>query len=301
MAELSTSGAGIVDSVAETVKAIQGFDSPADVLDVGLTTASVGLDALAFMANPVDALASSVIAWMIDNLTFLRWPLDLTTGDPAVISNAIKQANDAAAHLDQLADEQANALRTQVPTYVQGQSGSAVPFQDVMELREKQLRGASMACVGVAESFSVAGAWVGTVRAVARDLIADFVWELIQKATRMFAAGPLTFGFSVAEFVASALQRAAILINRIGDMFATMLNKLNVLNKQMRDLAEELDSLFGATGALKPFYESTKEAAKADDASRSTSQESDRVTGPHARAGGVPTDNPEWWTKKGYL
>jgi hypothetical protein len=315
MSDLSTSGAGVVDSLTETVTAITNFDSPGDVLDVGLGAASVGIDALALMENPVDTLATSAIAWMIDNLSFLRWPLDVTVGNPDMIDKAVQALNKAAADLDTLAGEQADALGTQVPTYREGGSTSAVTFGDVMNLRVAQLRGASLACAGAAEAYASAGVWVATVRACARDMIADFIWDLLQKAATHLAAGPMTFGASVAEFVASTVQRAAMLVNKIGDMFATALNRLKILSKRLAELSDNLNFLFGGSidtvgrrlalpGPLKPFMEFAKEDAKSDSVATSTADESDQdtVDRVHEQQASAPVmDDPEWWTKKGYL
>lgn len=315
MSELGTSGAGVVDSIAETVTAITDFDSPADVFDVGLGVASVGIDALTFLENPIDTLATSAIAWLIDNLAFLRWPLDLTVGNPAIIDQAIQALNQAAADLDGLATEQADALGTQVPTYRQGGSASAVTFEDVMNLRVAQLRGASLACAGAAESYASAGVWVATARAVARDLIADFVWDLLQDTATRLAAGPMTFGASVAEFAAQTVQRAATLINKIADMFGTLLDRLAILSRRLRELADDLGFLFGGSiktpdgrlplpGPLKPFFEFAKESAKSDSAATATPGESDQDTVDrlHEQRANTPVaDDPEWWTKKGYL
>jgi hypothetical protein len=188
-------------------------------------------------------------------------------------------------------------------------------FEDVMGLRAGQLRGASMACTGAAEAYANAGVWVGTVRAVARDLIADFIWDLIERAATRLAAGPMTFGASVAEFAASTAQRAAALINRIADMFARLLNKLKILNKKLAELSDNLGFLFGGSigtpdgrlvlpGLLKPFMEFGKESAKSDSVATETAEGTDqsRVDRVHERREDVPVaDDPEWWTKKGYL
>lgn len=316
MSDLSTSGAGVVDSLTETVTAIANFDSPGDVFDVGLGAASVGIDALALMENPVDTLATSAIAWMIDNLSFLRWPLDITVGNPDMIDKAIQALNKAAADLSTLADEQADAVGNEVPTYRQGGSASSVTFGDVMNLRVSQLRGASLACAGAAESYASAGVWVATARAVARDMLADFIWDLLQRAATRLAAGPITFGASVAELVASTFQRGAMLVKRIGDMFSTVLSRLKVLSKRLQELSDNLGFLFGGSieaaggsrlpipGLLKPFMEAGKEQAKSDSVATSTADEADQGTVDriHEQQERAPImDDPEWWTKKGYL
>jgi hypothetical protein len=125
----------------------------------------------------------------------------------------------------------------------------------------------------------------------------------------------MTFGASVAEFVASTMQRAAMLINKVADMFSTLLDKLKILGRQLEKLADDLGFLFGGSidtpdlrlplpGPLKPFVEFGKESAKSDSAATATPNESDEDTVDriHEQRENAPAvDDPEWWTKKGYL
>ncbi len=236
------SGAGPVDSLYEAGKA--AFDG--NVAGIALNTASVGIDTLGFLSNPVDSLATSVIGWLIDHLAFLRFPLDITAGNPDAVQSAVKGWNDTALELDDIANQQAEALRTQVPTFLNGMSPSAPGFKDAMTFREYQIRGAAMTCVEVAQLTAEAGATIAGVRSVIRDITANFIWELIQKAVAKFAFAPLTLGATATEFLTNAMIRASTVMKQIGEKLSGLLSNLKILTGRIKVLAKRFDSLLGA-------------------------------------------------------
>lgn len=76
-----TEGAGIVDTI---------YKAGDDILngrteDFAMDGFAFGLDALGFVANPLGALASAGVGWLIEQLDFLREPLDDLAGDPGAI------------------------------------------------------------------------------------------------------------------------------------------------------------------------------------------------------------------------
>ncbi len=236
-------GAGPVDSLYEAGKA--AFDG--NVAGIALNTASVGIDTLGLLSNPVDSLATSIIGWLIDHLAFLRYPLDITVGNPDAVQRAIKEWNDTALELDDIANQQATAFDTQMPTYLNGMSPSVPGFSNAMNFREFQIRGAAMTCVEIAQLTAETGAKIAGVRGVIRDIIADFVWELIQKAVAKFAFAPLTLGATATEFLTNAMIRASTVMKKIGEKLSELLSSLKILSRRLKKLAGRFDDLLGTT------------------------------------------------------
>lgn len=325
------SGAGPVDSLYEAGKAtVDG-----NVAGIALNTAAVGIDTLGFLANPVDSLATSIIGWLIDHLAFLRFPLDITVGNPDAIQGAVQLWNDTAIELDDIASQQAEALRTQLPTYLNGASTSAPGFKTWMETRETQIRGAAMTCVEIAQLTAEAGANIAAVRSVIRDLTANYIWEMIQKAAVKFAFAPLTLGATATEFLTNALIRASTVMKQIGAKLGELLSTLKVLTGRMKVLAKRFDAIFGATMRMGPKdtllpsfgllplkmpFEMLKEDAKVEGAQTSTTDPAsgERATQLHDRladpayqerervrdeSSGEPAEyeTKDWWTRRGTL
>ncbi len=76
----SYAGAGVADGAAQIVKSIQD----GDWLSAGASVATASIDVLGFIDNPVKAVGTTVVGWLIEHISFLDWYLDHTVGDQGV-------------------------------------------------------------------------------------------------------------------------------------------------------------------------------------------------------------------------
>jgi hypothetical protein len=323
-------GAGPADSLYELGQSFRAGDLDAMALNAAVS----GIDLLGAMANPIDALATSTIGWMIEHLSFLRIPLDATAGNPQAVLATVKQWNDVSVALSEIADEQRDALRTQIPTYLYGGSTSTPEFQAAMNYREAQIRGASMTCAEIAAETASAGAIVGAVRGVIRDMIADFAWRVLRWVVPKLALATVTFGASVLPILSEVLASGAQLLRKIIKKLDELVGHVELIGQNLTKLARRFDSLLKphvpkgksfadiAAGlgplALKVPLDSAKEYAKVDvtattdrsDANRSqqlhehlgSEEYQDEERGRDRQRGTVaPGETKDWWTKKGQL
>lgn len=243
---VDVTGGGLLESIAETVQAATA-DEHIDLGEVAINAAAVGLDALAYVANPVDALGSSAIAFVIEHLAPLRAALDWTTGDPDSVQNAIKGWNDIAVGLDTVAGKLRTAPGQYAPTWINGGTPSATGCAEVMTFRSDQIYGASMACVAIAQQTASAGTWVAAARGVIRDVIAGFVWELVQKAIAKLAVAPFTLGASMGEFVINAVIRMSAVLRKISRVLSRLAKRLTEISTTLRKLGRLVDRYLGMT------------------------------------------------------
>lgn len=319
--EMNTSGAGLVDAISEMVGSIG--DENTDGLDGVLGMGNVLIEGLGVIANPLDALATSTISWIIDHVSILRWPLDITIGDPRVVASTVATLNDTAIALDRLASEQSSAINKEVPTYIAGNTKSSIAYSNHMGFRATQLSGASLACVGAAQAIAMGGTRIAAVRSAIRDLIAEYVWNVLQLAAKRLPLGFLTAGAAVAEFCAKAVSWAAKLIDKVGGLLRKLLDALADIGKQVKQIAQTVTKLVSpvlsgtrwvpSPGlALRASVSWATEAAKVDSTEQATSDRSaagqDRVAQMHAEEDERqdnpplgPTREPDWWTRKGDL
>lgn len=319
--EMNTSGAGLVDALSELVGMIG--DENSNGLDGALGIGNVLIEGLGVIANPLDALATSAISWIIDHISILRWPLDITIGDPRVVMSTIATLNDTALALDRLASEQSSAIAREMPTYVSGNTQSSIAFSNHMRFRATQLSGASLACVGAAQAIAMGGTRIAAVRSAIRDLIAEYVWNLLKLAAQRLPMGFLTAGAAVADFCARAMSWAAKLIDKVGGMLRELLDALADIGKQIKQIATTVTKLVSPLSGAKPWRPGlgliprasvswATEAAKVDSTEQATYDRSaerrERVGQMHAEEDERqenpplgPTRESDWWTRKGDL
>ncbi|MCP2170014.1 hypothetical protein [Goodfellowiella coeruleoviolacea] len=236
-------GAGPADTIAQTVDSIKNFDDPSDALEVGMNVAATGIDILGTVVDPLGTLASSAVGWLIEHVSFLREPFDLLAGNPDDIKAAVATFNDCADKLNQISTAQTEALSSQVQNWPKDVSAASAAFHEKMTFRAEQLKGASMACIGVAESIAHAGTWTGVVRGLIRDLIATFVGEVIRNALIALASSWFTLGGSVAAFTAWAVGRGAMVLSKCTAKIAKLLEALSRLGHRVKGLANDIGDL----------------------------------------------------------
>ncbi|OLF16741.1 hypothetical protein [Actinophytocola xanthii] len=304
-------GAGPVDTLAELGQSIAAGDIDSVVANTGL----LGVDMIGAFANPIDTLATSAIGWMLEHIPMLRVPLDVTAGNPDAVKNAVQQWNDTALALENIANQQGNSLRTEVPTYLHGDSTSSHEFAAAMNHREAQIRGAALTCAEMASETAKAGADVAVVRGVIRDMLADFAWRTLQWAAAQLAAAPMTLGATSVQMLCRVMEHAADVFRRIIGKLDELVDHLGHLGSRVQQLAHRFDKAvtpripvgFREVEGLGPLarkvpLEMAKEDAKLSTTGTATSDDVDaeRARQLHER---LPTDGEtvDWWTKKGQL
>lgn len=307
-------GAGPADSLYELGQSFRNADVDAMVFNA----AAAGIDMLGAIANPLDTLGTSAIGWLLEHISFLRPVLNWTAGNPDAVQTAVQRWNDMSLQLIDVADQQGQALRTQMPTYLHGRSTSAPEFEAAMEYRAAQIRGAGMTCAEVASQTAQAGALVGAVRGVIRDMIADFVWRVLRWAVQKLALATMTWGASVVELMRETVTSATKLYKNIVDKLDELTHQLQVVSRNLDTLARRFDALLKphvtkgftfpdvAAGlaplAFKVPLDLAKESTKVSTTETVTTDDADmeRSRQLHERlpAHGETTD---WWMKKGQL
>lgn len=232
-------GAGPAESVVQFADSLSRAGE-GDFAEIGMNAAAVGLDLLSAAIDPLGTLATAGIGWLIEHISFLREPLDWLAGDGDKIKAAVATWNQAALALDTIAQDQHNAVETQVSGWEQGAA-------DRFRASQGQLVGETLAmskaCVGVAEQVATAGTITAAVRGMIRDLIAMFIWEVIRNAVIALASSVVSFGSSVAAFAAWTVGRAAVLLGKITKQIAKLMRLV------MR-IASRLKGLFAKVGDM---------------------------------------------------
>lgn len=229
-------GAGIVESFFQTADSMKRL-SEGDVTEVGLNAAALGLDLLGVIMDPVGALATAGIGWLIEHLSFLREPLDWLAGNGDKIKAAVGTWNQVSVAIAQIADEQNKAVQSQVGSW---QEAAAERFRSSQSQLAAEMTAVSKSCAAVGEQVATAGTITAAVRGMLRDLIAMFIYEVIRNAIIALASSYVSLGSSIAAFSAWAVGRGAAVLGKVTQQIAKLVKIITRIAGRLKNLFAKL-------------------------------------------------------------
>ncbi|MGL4305486.1 MAG: hypothetical protein ACRCSF_04965, partial [Mycobacteriaceae bacterium] len=172
-------------------------------------TATLSLEALSAVMDPLNALASAGVGWLIEHISFLNEGLDNLCGDSSAIeleadkwritvSDGITRCQDDLRISREIMDDSWDGLASE-------------SFSSSLKGMEVVLESLSVAATSVSGGLYMAGELVSIEREIIRDLIADFIGEVLVEVLVAAASSWFTFGGSAAAAVASIVARACML------------------------------------------------------------------------------------------
>jgi hypothetical protein len=240
--------------IAEDLEAVLAGVRSGSWIDTTIGAVSAGLDALAFLTDPVGGLLQYGVAWIIEHVKPLSEALDWLAGDPAEIAAHARTWHTAAAALRDRAADLDRAVRWDTGDW----TGRAA---DAYRVRAGQHRDALGGLAVAAETMAAmtegAGMLIAGVRVMVRDAIAVVVSRLITYAAEeVFSLGlatPLVIGQVSTLCAAWAARIATWLRGLLGS-----LGRLRGMGGQVAEAVEALKKLLnrrreaGAPGGTTP-------------------------------------------------
>jgi hypothetical protein len=230
-------GAGVLSSLDEFSEAATRRDP--DGSEIAAAGFGAGLDALGTVMDPLGSLASAGLGWLIEHVWFLHEPLDWLAGDPIQIEAQARTWQNMASALDALATD----YRADVDGLAGWDGAAAVGYRQAATRYVDGLQQGA----GGADDLSVqvldTGAMVGTVRALIRDTVADFVAWLIGPALAALATSVISAGASVAAFIAWSVYRAVDTAAGVARRIAQLLDDLAAWAERLSSTVGKLDEL----------------------------------------------------------
>lgn len=121
-------GVWIADDIEQITRGVKN----GSWIDTTLGAVSAGLDALAFVSDPIGGLVQYGVTWMIEHVRPLSQALDWLAGDPGQIAAHAQTWRNVASALQNEADELARAVHWDV-------SETGVGENDRREVRHRHL------------------------------------------------------------------------------------------------------------------------------------------------------------------
>src|SRR5690606_21945432 len=110
----ATAGARVIDSGWSFVSDVGSIGSENfDAISLTVNGALAGLDALAFVANPLEEFIKAGVGFVIEHVSFLREPLEMLTGDPNAVTAVSQTWSNIAQELTNAAQAYADNLNLQ--------------------------------------------------------------------------------------------------------------------------------------------------------------------------------------------
>ncbi|MGV9213926.1 WXG100 family type VII secretion target [Micromonospora sp. RB23] len=212
-------------------------------IDGSLGVVSAGLDALAFVSDPVGALLQYGIAWLIEHVKPLSEALDWLAGDPAQITAHAQTWRNVAVSLREDAAELTRAVRDDIA----GWGGSAGPAYRAWAAEQHQaITGLAQGADTMAAITEGAAGLVAAVRLLVRDAIATCVSRLITYAGELVITGGLATPLVVEQVTTLVASWGA----RIARLLRALLASLRRLIPEVRRLGDLIDKPKQALGRL---------------------------------------------------
>jgi hypothetical protein len=213
-------GGGVVSSWADLDAAISADN--VDPLQVAYTAAGAGLDTLGAIVEPLNSLASAGMGWLIEHVWFLHEPLDALAGDPTQITAQAQTCHTGGGELAAVAqDHRASAAALSA---WEGMAGDG--YRGAVDRFSGALDGAAQNATQLADLILTTGAQVGTMRALIRDQIAEWLGKAIQYAVMWGVAALISaggaLGVGALQLIASAIQLADTIAGQVRKLLDAM-------------------------------------------------------------------------------
>jgi uncharacterized protein YukE len=207
--------------IAEDIELIgQGVECHSWV-DGTLGVVGAGLDALAFVSDPVGALLQYGVAWLIEHVKPLSEALDWLAGDPAQIAAHAQTWRNVATELQTEAEALTRAVRSEIPDW----SGAAAEaYRTWAGQRGQSLDALAKASATLALITEGAGMLIGTVRIMVRDAVATVVSRLIVNGAELIGSLGVATPLVVEQVTTLCASWAAKIAHWLRDLISSLRN-----------------------------------------------------------------------------
>lgn len=210
-----------------------------DWLGAASGVSDIALDIVGLGGDPLGAISSAGVGWVLGAVSFLREPFDVLLGSPEAITSSARAWDGAAAQISSTAQEYRAASTEETKTWA-GSSGDG--YRGASARQSEGLGGLAEASRGLSRAMSGAGQALAKARKVVLDLINDAVRKIIEICIEALSMSWLTFGSSVAlgitRSVTQAVQTAQKLLSQIKDLVSALKKIIEAVRSVVKTVKE---------------------------------------------------------------
>ncbi|WIV61261.1 WXG100 family type VII secretion target [Amycolatopsis nalaikhensis] len=239
----STTGAGVFDSwkqVGDSIGKVQtehGGDLAAVSVELGINVISAALDTVAFVMDPLAKLIAAGLGWLIEHVSFLKWPLDQLAGNPGEVTKVANELHKIGESLRNTGTELDDTLKATI-TQWQGQGHDS--FVKSIGDRKGRIDAKAKAADVAGYMVETTGALIGAVRSLLRDIITTILGDIIATMLIALAMAAFTFGASIAVGVTKCVVTVSVQVVSMTAKLAKVLAYSGRTAARLDDLAKLL-------------------------------------------------------------
>ncbi|OXM65922.1 hypothetical protein [Amycolatopsis vastitatis] len=253
----STTGAGVFDSWKQVgdsigkVRTEHGGDLAAVSVELGINLVSAVLDTVAFAMDPLSKLIAAGLGWLIEHVSFLKWPLDQVAGNP---SEATKVANELHKIGESLRNTGTQLDDTLKSTITRWEGKGHDSFVKSIDDRKGWIDANAKASDVAGYMVETTGALIGAVRALLRDIITTILGDIISTMLIALAMAAFTFGASIAVGVSKIVVQVSV---QVAAMAAKLAKVVAYAGRTLARLTKLSKLVKPKPGSTNPGHEMT--------------------------------------------
>jgi uncharacterized protein YukE len=214
--------------IAEDIETVLAGVRSGSWIETSLGGVSAGLDALAFVSDPLGALLQYGVAWIIEHVKPLSEALDWLAGDPAEIAGHAQTWRNVAGALRDRAEDLGRAARWDTAEWAGAAADAYRRWSGLQQTAVGGLAGAAETLAAITEG---AGMLVAGVRTMVRDAIAVLVSRLISYAAEEVFSLGLATAWVVEQVSSLCAAWAAKIARWLKDLIGSLARLRGLANK----------------------------------------------------------------------
>lgn len=221
-----------------------------DILGSAMGVTNVAMDIIGIAGDPMGAIASAGVGWVLNAVSFLREPFDILKGNPSAITGSSQSWLSAANSLASTAEQYRQSATSQTSNWV-GTAGNG--YRRASGNQASGLEALARASQAVSSAITKAGQAVAQARKTVLDLISEAVQKIIQICIEALSKSWLSFGASIAMGIAQSVQKAVSTaqktMSEIQKVVQTLQNIIKTV-QQIVQTVQQVKQLLQQIGAL---------------------------------------------------
>jgi uncharacterized protein YukE len=233
-----------------------------DILGSAMGVTNVAMDVIGIVGDPMGAITSAGVGWVLNAVSFLREPFDILKGNPSAITGSSQSWLTAANSLTTTAEKYRTASTTQTQSWT-GTAGNG--YRAASSSQADGLEALAKASQSVSSAITQAGKAVAEGRKIVMDLISEAVGKIIQICIEALASSWLSFGSSIAMGIAQSVQKAVStaqkLVQKIQKVVQTLQKIIQFVQKVMQ-IVQQVKQLLDMIGGKASGDQTVKPAVE---------------------------------------
>jgi uncharacterized protein YukE len=231
----TSSSTNQVQNLLTHIKSTSDAIDKGDILGSAMGVANVALDVIGVAGDPLGAISSAGVGWVLNAVKFLREPFDILMGNPSAITGSAQSWATSAQGLSNTAQAYRQASTTQTASWT-GAAGTG--YRTASANQADGLQALAQASQAVSSAMKTAGQAVAQARQTVMNLISQAVQQIITICIEALASSWLSFGASIAKGIAQSVQKAVTTAQKTMKQVKDVVDKLQKIIKTVQQIVQ---------------------------------------------------------------